>query len=81
MLFGDGLDAARAELHLVTPREQAVERRLQVRFAPAARKELPADAFLTVDGTRKESVLFFTKDDSELVKAGALRALKQLAKQ
>ena len=42
--------------------------------------EIP-DAFLVIDGTRKESVLFFTKDDSELVKAGALRALKQLAKQ
>ncbi len=42
MLFGDGLDAATAELHLVTPREQAVERRLQVRVAPAARNELPA---------------------------------------
>jgi hypothetical protein len=41
MLFGDGLDAARAELHLVTPRERAVERRLQVRSAPASRNEPP----------------------------------------
>jgi len=40
MLFGDGLDAATAELHLVTPRERAVERRLQVRSAPAAREQL-----------------------------------------
>jgi hypothetical protein len=41
MLFGDGLDAARAELHLVTPRELAIERRLQVRPAPASRNEPP----------------------------------------
>jgi hypothetical protein len=41
MLFGDGLDAARADLHLVTPRERAAERRLQVRSAPASRHEPP----------------------------------------
>jgi hypothetical protein len=36
MLFGEGLDAARADLYVVTPREQAVERRLQVRPAGPA---------------------------------------------
>ena len=35
VLFGEGADAARAELHLVTPRVEAVERRLQVRPAAA----------------------------------------------
>jgi hypothetical protein len=39
MLFGDGVEAAKADLHLVTPRERAVERRLQVRSAPASRTE------------------------------------------
>ena len=65
MLFGDGLDAARAELHLVTPREQAVERRLQVRSAPAAREKLP----VAVPSHRN------------LVGNAATQALKQLAKQ
>jgi hypothetical protein len=40
-MFGDGVDGARAELHLVTPRERAVERRLQVRPAQASRTEPP----------------------------------------
>ena len=39
ILFGEGVDAARAELHLATPRERAVERRLQVRPVPASRPE------------------------------------------
>ena len=37
MFFGEGLDAARAELHLATPKSQAVERRLQVRPVQAPR--------------------------------------------
>jgi hypothetical protein len=41
MLFGDGVDAARAELHLIAPQERAVERRLQVRPAPASGSEPP----------------------------------------
>jgi hypothetical protein len=39
MLFGDGVEAAKADLHLVTPRARAVERRLQVRSAPAPRTQ------------------------------------------
>ena len=31
VLFGEGLDEARAELHLVTPQTRPSERRLQVR--------------------------------------------------
>jgi hypothetical protein len=31
VLFGEGLDEARAELHLVAPHRGSIERRLQVR--------------------------------------------------